>query len=180
MTLDGQVGTIYLLVAPRPHSRRLMNELAARLALRGPVQVLDGGNLFDAYGIARQVRRHTHHLEAVLERLKVSRAFTCYQMTALLAAQAERPIPLLAPGLLTTFRDENVPLAERRHLLARCLGHLQRLGRRAPLIVNVCGTDDVCATDDAAVDEMLARLAQIAGQVWRFEAPAAVHQARLF
>lgn len=173
-TYDIQGNNIYLLEAPYKLSRRIMNELAAHLALEGPVQVLDGGNFFDAYTIARQVRRHTHHLEAVLERLGIARAFTCYQMVSLLAAQKERPIPVLVFGLLTTFRDENVLLSERRLMLGRCLGHLQRLGRRAPVVVNAC------SASAAAPEEMLPRLAQIAGQVWRFEEPAPAVQARLF
>ena len=174
ITQEVKSGEIYLLVTPHALSRRVMNELAARLALVGPVQVLDGANLFDAYAIARQVRGHTHHLEAVLERLGIARAFTCYQMAALLAAQETRPLPLLAFGLLATFRDENVALAERRLMLGRCLENLQRLSRHAPVIVN--------ATPEsvAPTDEMFSCLAQVAGQVWRFEEPAPVDLARLF
>ena len=91
---DIQSSNVYLLEAPHKLSRRMMNELAAHLALEGPVQVLDGGNFFDAYTIARQVRRRTHHLKEVLEQLGIARAFTCYQMVSLLAAQKERPMPV--------------------------------------------------------------------------------------
>jgi hypothetical protein len=186
ITYQAQRGEIHLLAAPRALSRRLMNDLAAQLALRGPALVLDGANLFDAYAIARQVRRSTHQLEAVLEELQVARAFTCYQMLAMLAAQQALTAPLLVFGLLTTFRDENVPLAERRQALERCLGHLQRLARRAPVIVNACVTNaDWAASVNRpanipATDQMLARLAQVAGQVWRFEALQTTTQARLF
>jgi hypothetical protein len=172
-------GRIHLVAAPRALSRHLMNELAARLALVGPVQVLDGGNLFDAYTIARQVRRHTHHLEAVLKQLSVARAFTCHQMAALLAAQKARPLPLLVFDLLTTFRDENVPLAERRLMLARCLDHLQRLCCRAPVIVSAAPVQAALPAS-APSDEMFSWLAQVAGQVWRFEAPQPTAQMRLF
>jgi hypothetical protein len=191
ITHAAQSGNIYLLQAPRKLSRRIMNELAAHLVLEGPVQVLDGGNFLDAYTIARLVRRRTHHLEAVLEQLGVARAFTCYQMVSLLAAQPERPIPVLAFGLLTTFRDENVPLAERRLMLERCLDHIRRLSRKAPVVINACSLSDdslerwtyAPATGRAAAaiapEEMLPRLAEIAGQVWRFEAPELVTQPRL-
>jgi hypothetical protein len=174
-----QRGDIYLVVAPHALSRKVMNELAARLALAGSVRVLDGANLFDAYTIARQVRRRTPHLETVLQDLRVARAFTCYQMVALLAAQEALPIPLLAFGLLTTFRDENVRLAERRQALERCLGDLQRLAPHAPVVVNAC-TENASALTGAGPDEMLNRLVQAASQVWRFETPQTRAQARLF
>jgi len=191
-TQDIQSRNVYLLEAPHKLSRRIMNELAAHLALEGPLQVLDGGNFFDAYTIARQVRRHTHHMQAVLEQLGVARAFTCHQMVSLLAAQKERPTPVLVFGLLTTFRDENVPLAERKLMLERCLMHLKRLSRRAPVVVNACpvgaagpiyGAGPIFENPNAGAAEsevMLPRLAEIAGKVWRFEEPTPVAQPRLF
>jgi hypothetical protein len=70
-------------------------EQAARLALTGPLQILDGGNCLDLYGLARQLRRLDPHVEPLLRRIQVVRPFTCYQMTTLLAQ-----LPCLA------FEDE--------------------------------------------------------------------------
>jgi hypothetical protein len=48
---------------------------------------MDGGNRFDAHQIARYIRRQSSQLDAILGRIAIARAFTCYQMAALLAEQ---------------------------------------------------------------------------------------------
>ena len=58
--------------------------ITAQLALRGEVTVLDGGNRFQAYPVAHLIRRQTPDVRAAAERLFIRRAFTCYQMLALL------------------------------------------------------------------------------------------------
>ncbi len=77
-----------LLVVLGPHLRQLhpaVLEQAARLALKGPLQILDGGNCLDLYGLARHLRRLDTHVESLLQRIQVARPFTCYQMATLLA-----------------------------------------------------------------------------------------------
>jgi len=69
---DIVAGTLNVLIGPRAE-RAAMIELTAMLALRGPVQILDGGNSFDAYRVARLVRRQTPHLAETLERVQVAR-----------------------------------------------------------------------------------------------------------
>ena len=73
-------------------------------ALRGPVTVLDGGNRFNAYLVARGARGQTE----LLERITVSRAFTCYQMLTLLETTHPLPRPILILDLLNTYYDESV------------------------------------------------------------------------
>jgi hypothetical protein len=82
--LEVHPGHLYLLLAPRPFGRNAMNTLAAHLAVSGPLRVLDAGNWFDAYAIARLVRRQTAQLDQVLQNIRVARAFTCYQVLTLL------------------------------------------------------------------------------------------------
>jgi len=127
---------IVLIVAPRA-ARDGMLDLTATLARRGPVRVLDGGNQFNAYYVARAVRRHATNLSEILARVDLARAFTCYQMEALLLASPAEWVPTVVLDFLSTFYDENVPLAERRRLLQRCALHLRRLSRRAPVVVSV-------------------------------------------
>jgi hypothetical protein len=122
-----------------------MLELAARLAQRGPLCVLDGGNRFNAYIVARRLRRlyaagsaaGQMDLPQVLGRIRVARAFTCYQMTAMLEQAPESASPVLVVDFLNTFYDESVPLAERRRLLEICLGHLERLSQPAAVVVSL-------------------------------------------
>ncbi|HUF37628.1 MAG TPA: hypothetical protein VMN57_03825, partial [Anaerolineales bacterium] len=74
---------LVLVAAPRA-ARTQMLALAARLALAGPLRVLDGGNSFDAFAVARHLRGHTPRVEPALDRIRVQRAFTCYQLLTLL------------------------------------------------------------------------------------------------
>jgi hypothetical protein len=170
-----------------------MNTFAARLALAGGVYVLDAGNIFDAYGVARQVRSRSTGIFEALERLRVARAFTCYQVVALLEQQPARREPTLALDLLATFTDENVPLVERERLFIQALNHLRRLSRDAPVAVNACAAApppqdssshagaSASAADRLRVDypwrpgstppALIARLEQASDQVLRFMSP---------
>jgi hypothetical protein len=132
-----------LLLALGPHLRQLhpaVLEQAARLALAGPLLILDGGNCLDLYGLARQLRRLQVQVKPLLERIQVARTFTCYQTAALLAQVAHAPagskhLPTIILDLLSTFLDENVPLPERQRLLGTCLADLQCLAEHVPVLV---------------------------------------------
>ena len=97
------------------------------------IRVLDGGNRFNAYTVARQARGRPE----VLERITVSRAFTCYQVLSLLESTPAAPLPFVVLDLLATFYDESVRAAERRRLLQACLTHLQRLQAAAGGVVSI-------------------------------------------
>ena len=121
-----------------PHAERLqMLELSAVLALRATVQVLDGGNSYNALYVARYIRRHTAQLNETLNRIQVARAFTCYQMVTLLQETAVSPAPTLVLDLLATFGDESIDLAESVRLLRLAITQLQRLCRLAPVVVSI-------------------------------------------
>lgn len=135
-----------LVLVLAPHAARAqMLPLAARLALLGPLLVIDGGNRFNAYQVALHIRRQSAtHFKEALERIRAARAFTPYQMLALLEATLPlveagpaNPAPILALDLLDTFYDESLPQAERRRLLVMCLGHLRRLSAAAAVVVSV-------------------------------------------
>jgi hypothetical protein len=104
-------GRLSLVVLP-PGTIRMLLELVARLARRRPLRVLDGGNCFNAYIVARELGRHTREVETALERIQVARAFTCYQVLTLLAETPADGVPTLVLQLLDTFHDENVSLVE--------------------------------------------------------------------
>ena len=48
---------LHLLIHPAPGTSRLLLDLAASLAQRGPLTVLDGGNCFNIYTVAQALRR---------------------------------------------------------------------------------------------------------------------------
>jgi hypothetical protein len=166
-------GQVCLILAPRS-VRQWMSTLLARLALAGPVRVLDGGNCFQAYPLARALREKTDQPEVILGRVHVARAFTCYQVKALLAVTPALPMPTVVLDLLSTFGDESVPLAERRRLLEESLAHLTRLSRQGSVAVHA--TFPASSTPE----EFLERLEAAASQVWRLELPPPRPLLRLF
>lgn len=168
-----------LLLVAAPHAAQLaMLEMASGLACRAPLLVLDGGNQFNAYHVTRAVRRRTAALETVLQRITLARAFTCYQLAALIAdaALAVHPTPLLVLDFLATFNDENVPLTERRWLLGKCLADLRRINGRATAALSV----RVPPADAPERIELFELVRAAADQVWQMEAVQPIVQPRLF
>jgi len=105
----------------------------ATLAMETPVLVLDGGMLFNAYRVVMSVYGQTR----VLSRIRFARAFTCYQMAALLERTPAEDAYVVVLDLLSTFQDENVKTGERIHLLKNCLPHLARLSQVRGALVSV-------------------------------------------
>jgi hypothetical protein len=116
-------------------TRPLLAALTA-LAARGHApRVFDGGNRFDGYFVARLARRLCAHPHAVLGRIRLSRAFTCFQLAELIENAPPGPEPLFVLELLATFYDESVPLRDCERLLISTIAHLKRLAAAGPVIV---------------------------------------------
>ena len=125
---------ITLLIGPRAQQEAII-DLTAVLALRGRVRVIDGGNNFDPYRVARAIRRRTHRLDEMFARVTVARAFTCYQAIYLLEQTPATDRPHLVCDLTATFYDEAVSYNEGYRLLRLAMSELRRLSRRAPVVV---------------------------------------------
>lgn len=156
-----------LLVIPDSAAGALF-EMIARLALQGPLYVLDGGNTFQAYPLARSLRRETADIAGVMQRVLLSRAFTCYQMEALCTGEAFAAHPILVLDFLATFYDQGVRAAERRRLLRACLRRLDALSRRTPVAIWV--RQRAAIPEDALAFLDIVQAA--AGQVWQPVRPA--------
>jgi hypothetical protein len=131
-SIEPKAGSFILLVGPRSLNASMLTAIA-RLGARAPVRVLDGGNRFNAYTVARQAQGRTE----VLERITVSRAFTCYQVLSLLESTPATASPFVVLDLLNTFYDESVRAGERKRLLRGCIAHLHRLEAAAGGAVSV-------------------------------------------
>lgn len=142
----------YLLTAPRT----MLPSLLAACAGRGRVFVLDGGNQFNAYHVARAIRAQTVQLYTWQARLQVARAFTCHEMIALLTQMPRDAAPIFVLNFLATFSDEAVTDTEAHWLLQRGLDAIQRLQRTAPLFV----TADFAGADRAPLTTLLQRTLQ--------------------
>ncbi len=117
---------------------RVALSAASQALLRGmTVALVDGANRFDAYFIAEFAR----HVEArggpppaqLLDKIYVSRAFTCYQMEAVVTERLpkflERTGSTVAVlfGPLDTFYDDQAPMFEVKAGMERMIATLRRL-----------------------------------------------------
>jgi hypothetical protein len=101
--------------------------------------VLDGANRFDPYIVSSFARKILIPPEDLLHRIRIARAFTCYQMATLMGeklasllmeenmmVRAQKPLVILL-GPLNTFLDEDVPEREVSPLLERSLRKVETL-----------------------------------------------------
>lgn len=170
---DAVTGKMGLLIGPRAE-REAMLKVAAGLAQRGPVHILDGGNSFDAFQVARHVRRQTPLLDQALDRIQVARAFTCYQVVTLFTQTPASNTPYLVLDMLATFYDESVSLAESERLLGIVIRHLARLSHFAPVLVSV---RPPVMPERSGLVRILCR---VADQVYSEAQPAALSRPTLF
>jgi hypothetical protein len=140
-----------------------------------PVTLVDGSNRFDLYGLAEFARRTAGGRctpEELLRNIFVSRAFTCYQMEAVITERLpafvrtkQSPVVLIF-GLLDTFYDEQAPLFEVRGALERSITALQQL-RAEGISVLVASTDLRPASTARA--GLFPRLAAAMDRVYRMD-----------
>lgn len=163
--------SLQLLIAPSTLQREASLQFIAELAQTGPVRVLDGGNRFDLLSLNRELRLRELALYTALERVRVARAFTCYQMTTMLEEPAPGGIPTLVLNLLSTFQDENASLPERLRLLETCLHCLRKNARHSPVLVIL--------HPQPSEEPFLVRVREAADQVWVLELQHPTIQPRL-
>ena len=125
---------IYLVVGG--HTSEQMLELAAQIAVRGPLRVLDGCNSFNVNVVARNLCRMTTQIYPILNHIFVARAFTCYEMVTLVTNAPADGTPTFLTGLLSTFYDEDVDITESQRLLKTCIHVLQNLCLFQPVVIS--------------------------------------------
>jgi hypothetical protein len=111
--------------------------MAARAAMAGRrVLYVDGANCFDPYIPAGMARQAGLDPRRVLDRLLLSRAFTCHQLETLIVDRLDAAIRARRPGLVVIagwghlFHDENVPPREALRLLEATARHVRGLAER--------------------------------------------------
>jgi len=96
------------------------------------VIILDGANRFNPYVASSFARKALIPPEEILKRIRIARAFTCYQMATLMGEKlfsflgtigqlSLQKIQVLLLGPITTFLDEDVPEREVGPLFERAL-----------------------------------------------------------
>ena len=137
-------GKVYLLHGDRAIFSLSLTRAAAAIARGSSIAVVDGGNRFDAHLIARFAREHRIDPARLLNRIFISRGFTCYQMEQ--AITNRLPSFLKSRGASTamifnpleTFYDEQAPLREVRHILTRVLASLEQMKRNGISVLLAC------------------------------------------
>jgi len=117
---------------------RMSLSAAAHVLLSGvPITLVDGTNNFDVYYIAEFARRMASSggpsPDELLNNIFISRAFTCYQMEAVITERLpafvlkkSSPVAIIF-GLLDTFYDEQASLSDVRAGVRRIIGALRQL-----------------------------------------------------
>lgn len=126
-----------VVLAARHAAREETTALVARLSLSGGVTVLDNGNRFQPYLLARLIRSHTREVEKAANRVFVRRAFTCYQTLALLETTPGMNAPCVILDLLANFYDENIAEKETDRVFNASLREVKRLMESGPVAVTL-------------------------------------------
>lgn len=165
-------GKLYLLHGD-PLIFRMSHAIASQaLAHNMPIAVIDGCNRFDAHGIAQFARRRNIDPAVLLNRVFISRGFTCYQMEA---AVTSRLLPMLQSigsqtafifGLLDTFYDKQAPFREVSRMLDRVVTALHDMKSQGVSILLACRELNVLPKER---NQLFATLAASVDHVYRLE-----------
>ena len=166
----------------RPETPRLFHYFLPRLLAEGKqVLCLDGANRFDPLLIARLARQRGREAAEFNRRIRVARAFTCFQLTELLVRAPCFLEKFAADALVVTalpdlYFDEDV----REHDAWVAFGHaLEALRALEPLPVGVAVFSDATSRRCGPRRAMFGRLAAQSTALWRFALDAEGSKLRL-
>lgn len=153
-------------------SGRLRHYFLPRLLLQGRrVLILDGANCADPRLIARFARECSISFKQFCQQIQVTRAFTCFQLTELIARVPRflRDFPaqvLMVTAFPDLYFDEDVHDWDARVAFEQALRNLQRWAR-LPLSVAVF-SDATTFAPPLARRRFFEQVCTAAAQVWQF------------
>lgn len=109
--------------------------------LNSRVVYIDGGNTFDPYVVSAIAQEYGLEPRSVLKRIVVSRAFTAYQLTALVFEKLEETLKRYRSKLVVIsdisglFLDRDVPKIEGRNLFLKITRYLSEVASRRRAVV---------------------------------------------
>ena len=109
--------------------------------LNSRVVYIDGGNTFDPYIVSAIAQEYGLEPRSVLKRIVVSRAFTAYQLTALVFEKLEETLKRYRSKLVVIsdisglFLDRDVPKIEGRNLFLKITRYLLEVASRRRAVV---------------------------------------------
>ena len=104
--------------------------------LNSTVVYVDGGNTFDPYAVSAMAQEYGLEPKSVLEKFLISRAFTAYQLTALVFEKLEEALRRYRSKLVVVsdiaglFLDRDVPKIEGRDIFFKMTQYLSDLASR--------------------------------------------------
>lgn len=171
---DPSPGELWLLVAPF-RILGLEHFVIPRLALRGPVHILVGGQGYDVDGILRNLRKLTPEV-APRGNIRQRRAPTAFQMRALLKKTPATHHPLIILNFLVHYFDEDEQFWKSRYLFEDSIAELQRLSRMGAVVVTVRSP----LGRETKYLQVLNRLREMTDRVIEFVPAPTSQQMRLF
>ena len=127
-----------ILVATKGNEHKGITELITRLALRGPFDLIVGGEwLPDHDSLRRSVRRYTVNVNEMLDHALLARASTYLQFLDILERSNSQNELMLILGFLHQFYNPDVELSLRQRALEKCCLRTQELSRSKFVIVLV-------------------------------------------
>jgi hypothetical protein len=153
-------------------SSRLAHYFLAAPLMRGEtVLFLDAANCFDPFKVAKFARRCGREPKEFLERVRVSRAFTCFQMAELIERTAEATRRFGAQQVVLTgfpdiFDDEEIPAAQAQAAFTRIQPHFRRW---SALRLRVLAFSDRAAHPSPLRKWLMRELGRAAAAVYRLE-----------
>jgi hypothetical protein len=110
---------------------------------------VDGGNSFNPYDISSIAREFGSDPKSTLERVFISRAFTAYQLSAIISETLEDALKryksklVLISKITSLFLDRDVPAKEALEIFKKMILHLTDLAlKRNIIIVATCSNDE--------------------------------------
>jgi len=105
------------------------------------VVFIDGGNTFRPNQVARLARLHQLDPKQTLDRIYLSRAFTAYQMTALILEKLEETVKrynakvVVISDVAGFFLDEDVPEYEAHRVYSQVMAYLSNFAKENNIVV---------------------------------------------
>jgi hypothetical protein len=102
---------------------------------------VDGGNTFNPYAISALAREFGLHPKSTLEQVFISRAFTAYQLSALILETLENALKhhksklVLISSITNLFLDKDVPTKEAFEIFRKIITHVSDLALKRNIII---------------------------------------------
>ena len=153
---------------------RLSHYFLPRLLLQGKqVLMLDGANCADPRLLERLARQRGVPFQQFSRQIEIARAFTCFQLTELIARLPRLLADFPAQVLIVTafpelYFDEDVRDWNACVAFEQALGNVRRWGRRSDPLVIALFSSATTFIPSRARQRFFAQTCAVASEVWKF------------